>query len=142
MKRDWSAAGLDNSNVVYVPRMHKRLCSRDFAVYSMVPGTVGKEPAREIWNAHFIVRRAMYKYYRCVRRVKALKFVDLDLVYSDDSLEDAVPPRKVPPRKVRKTMFEAKNPWQLGCEWMLDCLNVPSLPQNIADGDDAFDSKM
>jgi len=79
----------------------------------------------------------MYKYYRCVRRVKALKFFDLDLVYSDDSLEDAVPPRKV-----RKPMFEAKNPWQLGCEWMLDCLNVPSLPHNIADGDDAFDSKM
>jgi hypothetical protein len=136
----WYSSAVDGgmSNVVYRPRMQKRPCSRGLDVYSTVPERVGKKPATEIWNAHFIVRRAMCKYYMCVRRLKASACIDLNsLPYDDDSEDDILP------RKVRPPLSEPKNPWQLGwVEVRLFQCPIPSLLKDIALGDDAFDSKM
>jgi hypothetical protein len=55
----------------------------------------GTQNSVEIWNAHFIVWRAMHKYYMCVHRAKASCSIGLNSLAYDMDLDDHVTPRKV-----------------------------------------------
>ena len=59
-----------------------------------------------MWNAHFIVRWVMYKYYILLWRVKASHNIDLNNLSTGLDMEDVVVPCKV-----CCSVVEAKTPW-------------------------------